>query len=93
MFLTVVNIFLFFINKVTGSRYATVLDFFPRRRRVPVQLTRVKLQLGYLTSVALLLLVVADVLDTLVKPASAYTFSELYKLATVQRMQQSPRHQ
>mmetsp|Transcript_15502 Transcript_15502/g.40839 ORF Transcript_15502/g.40839 Transcript_15502/m.40839 type:complete len:92 (-) Transcript_15502:67-342(-) len=57
--------------------------FGPGGPRQPVQLTRVKLQLGYTASVALQLLVVADVLDTLLKPSHAFTIEELIKLALI----------
>lgn len=84
VFLTVANTMLFFFNRATGSRFPTLLDFMPKAlKRRPVQLTRVKLQLGYTTSVGLQLLVVADVLDTLVKPAFSYTLTELAKLAMI----------
>ena len=48
-----------------------------------MQLTRVKLQLGYTVSVALQLLVAADVLDTLVKPAHSFEIEELIKLGMI----------
>lgn len=81
--LTVLNMLLFFINKAFNTQFSTVMDFWVPRRQVPVQLTRVKLQLGYTASVALQLLVVADVLDTLVKPSHAFTVNELVKLAMI----------
>eukprot|EP00310_Coccolithus_braarudii_P022582 CAMPEP_0183340264 /NCGR_PEP_ID=MMETSP0164_2-20130417/6877_1 /TAXON_ID=221442 /ORGANISM="Coccolithus pelagicus ssp braarudi, Strain PLY182g" /LENGTH=187 /DNA_ID=CAMNT_0025510379 /DNA_START=27 /DNA_END=590 /DNA_ORIENTATION=+ len=79
--LTTINTFLFFINKGFGTRFRTVMDFWP----VPntVQLTRVKLQLGYTASVALQLLVVADVLDTLMKPSHSFSIEDLVKLAVI----------
>ena len=80
--LTVFNSFLFFVNKLAGSRFSMLMDFWPRDPH-PVQLTRVKLQLGYTASVALQLLVVADVLDTLVKPALAFSPVELCKLGGI----------
>ena len=81
--LTVTNTLLFFINKSFGTSFGTFMDFWPRRRRQPVQLTRVKLQLGYTAGVALQLLVVADVLDTLLKPSHAFSIEELVKLAMI----------
>lgn len=81
--LTATNCFLFALNKAFGTRYSTFLDFWPRKRRQPVQLTRIKVQLGYTASIALQLLVVADVLDTLVKPFHDFSLQELTKLAII----------
>ena len=81
--LTSINTFLFFVNKLTGKKFRMVMDFFPCDGRQPVQLTRVKLQLGYTASVALQMLVIADILDSLVKPAFAFTLIELCKLGSI----------
>lgn len=79
--LTVLNTTLFFVNKLFKTRIQTVMDFWPNPG--PVQLTRVKLQLGYTVSVALQLLLAADVLDTLVKPSHSFSIVELLKLGMI----------
>lgn len=79
--LTTINTFLFFINKAFGTSFRTLMDFWPYPNAV--QLTRVKLQLGYTASVSLQLLVVADVLDTLLQPSHSFTVEELVKLAMI----------
>ena len=79
--LTTVNTLLFFVNKALGTGFRALLDFWPVPH--PVQLTRVKLQLGYTVSVALQLLVAADVLDTLVKPSHTFSIEELIKLGLI----------
>ena len=79
--LTTVNTALFFVNRALGTGFRAVLDFWPVPH--PVQLTRVKLQLGYTASVALQLLVAADVLDTLVKPSHNFSIEELIKLGLI----------
>lgn len=79
--LTVLNTTLFFVNKLFKTRIQTVMDFWPTPG--PVQLTRVKLQLGYTVSVALQLLLAADVLDTLVKPSHSFSIVELLKLGMI----------
>lgn len=79
--LTTINTLLFFVNKALGTGFRALLDFWPVPH--PVQLTRVKLQLGYTVSVALQLLVAADVLDTLVKPSHTFSIEELIKLGLI----------
>ena len=49
----------------------------------PVQLARVRLQLGSIITLALSILVASDVLDTLIKPVHKYTMENLYKLLIV----------
>jgi len=49
----------------------------------PATLTRVRLQLAQLISLGLGVLLVADILETLVKTAAAYDVENLYKLATI----------
>lgn len=48
-----------------------------------ITIGRIRLQLGSIIMISLTLLVAADVIDTIVKPADEYTLEGLYKLAII----------
>ena len=77
------NTVLFLLNKLFNCGFTTLLPFTTGGRNTPVQLARVKLQLGSMITLALTVLVASDVLDTLIKPVHAYKMETLYKLAIV----------
>jgi len=88
--LAIANAFLYMLNRISGSKWPMLAGFDEPRgghpkdfRPPPVQLARVRLQLGSLIMLALTLLVASDVIETIVKPVHAYTFESMYKLSIV----------
>lgn len=83
--LALLNCALFMINKSFGTDFRMLVSFdrSPGGRPPPIQLARIRLQVGSMAMVALTLLVVADVIDTLVKPVHEYEMANLYKLGIV----------
>ena len=77
------NTLLFLINKAFKTKFSTVMPFTAGGDGKPVQLARVKLQLGSMITLGLTILVASDVLDTLIKPVHKYSMQTLYKLAIV----------
>ena len=80
--ISLVNTLLFLINRITGMRFPMLVCFTDNAKR-PVQLTRVRFQLGSMISMALMVMVAADILETLVKPAEKTSLTSLYKLGLV----------
>uniref|UniRef100_A0A7S4AZN4 Uncharacterized protein n=1 Tax=Chrysotila carterae TaxID=13221 RepID=A0A7S4AZN4_CHRCT len=80
--LALINMSLFFCNKCAGTTFTTLFAFEGKTGK-PVQIARVRLQLGSLIMLSLTILVASDVIDTLIKPTHEYTIEALYKLAIV----------
>lgn len=80
-----VNIARYILNRVTGTQLRTLFPFHSQRNEPgfdePVKLVHIRLQLGSFCRTGLELLVVSDVLETILKPLSAYTIQELVKIA------------
>jgi uncharacterized membrane protein len=81
--ISLLNTFAWFINRLFGTKLKLFFSFSPGAKAVPVQLTRVKYQLGTIISVALMIMVAADILETMVKPAHKVTIESLYKLVMI----------
>jgi len=86
-FFATVNIARYIFNRVAGTQLRTLFPFHSQRNepgyREPVKLVHIRLQLGSFCRMGLELLVVADVLETILKPLSAYTIEELAKIAII----------
>ena len=77
------NLLLFFLNKLVGTEFTTVASFTEGAKKVPVQLTRVRFQLGSSINVALTLMVAADVLETFTQPAAQVPLEGYLKLVII----------
>ena len=69
-------------NDVTGSKLPMILGFTGKRSHAAT-FSRVRLQLGIITALGLEVLVVADVLETVVKSADEFTFEALGKIGVI----------
>ena len=81
--ISLLNTLLFFVNRIVGTSFPVLVSYTNSAKPVPVQLTRVRFQLGSMIALALMVMVAADVLETLVQPASELTLETLYKLGLV----------
>ena len=81
-FIALVNTTVFFINGFFSKSLQTPFDFIKAPGGVPT-LTSIRFSLCSMILMSLNFLVAVDVIETLIKPASLYTFSDLYKLALV----------
>lgn len=77
-----VNFFLLIIQCVTGLSFYIVFAVTQKPRSV-LTLDRIKLELARMIAFSLLLLVAADVLETLLKPGHAFKMDELYKMVLI----------
>lgn len=80
---SILNVVLFLLNKTLDTKFRLVAGFTEGAKTTPVQLTRVRFELGSVISFALTLLVAVDVLDTLLKPTHKHEMATLYKLAII----------
>eukprot|EP00536_Pseudo-nitzschia_multiseries_P003703 jgi/Psemu1/295305/fgenesh1_pm.58_\ len=78
----VLNFGILLVQHVTGSRFNIQIAI-TQTRGSPLTLDRTKLELARMVSFSLLLLVAADVLETLLKPGHEYEMEELYKIAWI----------
>lgn len=76
------NVALLILQHVTGYKFRMVLAV-TQPQGSALTLDRIKLELGRLLAFSLLLLVAADVLETLMKPMHDVAMEELYKMAMV----------
>ena len=76
------NVFLLIIQHLIGYKFRMVLAI-TQPQGSALTLDRIKLELGRLLAFSLLLLVAADVLETLMKPMHDVAMEELYKMAMV----------
>ena len=81
--ISLLNVMLFFINRIGGTKFPLLVSYTDGSKKTPVQLTRVRFQLGSMISLALMVMVAADVLETLVKPADKLTLTCIYKLGLI----------
>lgn len=83
--ISLLNVMLFFVNRIVGTKFPLIVSFTDgvKSKETPVQLTRVRFQLGSMLSLALMVMVAADVLETLVKPADKLTLTCIYKLGGI----------
>ena len=79
---SLLNVALLVLQHLSGRKLRMVLAV-TQPHDSPLSLDRVKLELGRLLAFSLLLLVAADVLETLMKPMHHVEMTELYKLAMV----------
>jgi uncharacterized membrane protein len=76
------NVALLILQHLTGYNFRMVLAV-TQPQGSALTLDRIKLELGRLLAFSLLLLVAADVLETLMKPMHDVAMEELYKMAMV----------
>ena len=77
-----VNFFLLLVQYMTGYSFYIVFAITQKQRSI-LTLDRIKLELARMIGFSLLLLVAADVLETLLKPSHAYEMDELYKMTLI----------
>jgi uncharacterized membrane protein len=77
-----INFFLLLVQYMTGYSFYIVFAITQKQRSV-LTLDRIKLELARMIGFSLLLLVAADVLETLLKPGHAYEMDELYKMISI----------
>ena len=77
-----VNFFLLLVQYMTGYSFYIVFATTQKQRSI-LTLDRIKLELARMIGFSLLLLVAADVLETLLKPSHAYEMDELYKMTLI----------
>jgi uncharacterized membrane protein len=76
------NVVLLVLQHLSGRKLRMVLAV-TQPQGSPLTIDRIKLELGRLLAFSLLLLVAADVLETLMKPMHEVEMEELYKMAMV----------
>lgn len=82
--LAFVNFALTLANSLTQKpTFRMVVPFDRNVGSGPATVTRVRLQLAQLLALGLELLIISDLVETLVKSSSEYTFDNLYKLAVI----------
>ena len=78
------NIVISGINSIRGSEYPMVFPFsFAKGRVKKATMAQVRMQLGDFTALGLEILVVADVLETLLKDTHEFSYEELGKIAAI----------
>ena len=76
-----INIIFAVFNDVLGTKYYMVMPL--GSKRILASFQQVRFQLGMITALGLEVLVVADVLETVVKSAEDYTFEIIGKIAAI----------
>lgn len=77
-----VNFFLLLVQYMTGYSFYIIFATTQKERSM-LTLDRIKLELARMIGFSLLVLVAADVLETLLKPSHAYEMDELYKMTLI----------
>jgi uncharacterized membrane protein len=77
-----INFFLLLVQYMTGYSFYIVFAITQKQQSI-LTLDRIKLKLARMIGFSLLLLVAADVLETLLKPGHAYEMDELYKMILI----------
>ena len=81
---SMINVFQLIIQHFIPSRkFKLVLGITQPNATSPLTLDQIKLELGRIVAFSLLLLVAADVLETLLKPMHHLSLEDLYKMALV----------
>jgi len=81
IFLAAINLLLVFFNANLGTKFRLVNPFHHARTHIETAtIGRIRLMLGEHTSLALGILVAADVLDTVIKPAHSYGLEDMTKM-------------
>jgi len=78
----VLNFGLLLVQHAIGGRF-NIQFAITQKQKSPLTLDRIKLELARMVAFSLLLLVAADVLETLLKPGHEYAMEELYKIAWI----------